>query len=503
MIGPLIDGAIKRRKVVLGVALIAGLFGFFGYVAMPREANPDIDFPFVSVVVPYPGVSPEDAERLLVKPLEVELQAIEGIKEMNGVARQGMGAINLEFEADFNKDRALAEVRAKVDLARGRFPPDAEEPIIEEANFSGEPILGIVLSGAAPERELYRIARSLQDQLESTPGVLEVSLNGGRQELLEVTIDPLRMEAYNITTGELAQVIGRNNQLVPAGNLRSGGGQFAVKVPGVVELPEDILRLPIKRRGDRVITVGDVGEVRRTFKEPNFITRFNGERAMSLEVAKRSGSNILDTVAGIRAVVDEEKANWPETVKVAYTFDESDFIERTLVVLESGLLIATFLVMMIIVFSLGIRQGLMVGAAIPTCFMLAFLMLNATGVTLNQMVMFGLVLAVGILVDGGIVVVEYADRNMGEGMPRQEAFAAAGKRMFFPVLNGTLTTLCAFLPFMFWNSIPGKFMSFLPLTLMYVLGASIFVALIFTPALGSIFGRKAGVDAHHLAEIEK
>ncbi|WP_333585893.1 efflux RND transporter permease subunit [Phenylobacterium sp.] len=503
MIGPLIDGAIKRRKVVLGVALIASLFGFFGYVAMPREANPDIDFPFVSVVVPYPGVSPEDAERLLVKPLEVELQAIEGIKEMNGVARQGMGAINLEFEADFNKDRALAEVRAKVDLARGRFPPDAEEPIIEEANFSGEPILGIVLSGAAPERELYRIARSLQDQLESTPGVLEVSLNGGRQELLEVTIDPLRMEAYNITTGELAQVIGRNNQLVPAGNLRSGGGQFAVKVPGVVERPEDILRLPIKRQGDRVITVGDVGEVRRTFKEPNFITRFNGERAMSLEVAKRSGSNILDTVAGIRAVVDEEKANWPETVKVAYTFDESDFIERTLVVLESGLLIATFLVMMIIVFSLGIRQGLMVGAAIPTCFMLAFLMLNATGVTLNQMVMFGLVLAVGILVDGGIVVVEYADRKMAEGMPREEAFAAAGKRMFFPVLNGTLTTLCAFLPFMFWNSIPGKFMSFLPLTLMYVLGASIFVALIFTPALGSIFGRKAGVDAHHLAEIEK
>lgn len=503
MIGPLIDGAIKRRKVVLGVALIASIFGLFGYLDMPREANPDIDFPFVAVIVPYPGVSPEDAERLLVKPLEVELQAIEGIKEMNAAARQGMAIVNLEFEADFDKDRALSEVRAKVDLARGRFPPDAEEPIIEEANFSGEPILGIVLSGAAPERELYRIARSLQDQVESTPGVLEVSLNGGREELLEVTIDPLRMEAYNITTGELAQVIGRNNQLVPAGNLRSGGGQFAVKVPGVVESPEDILRLPIKRSGDRVVTVGDVGEVRRTFKEPNFITRYNGEPAMSLEVAKRSGANILDTVQAIRAVVAVEQEQWPETIKVSYTFDQSDFIHRTLVVLESGLLIATFLVMMIIVYSLGIRQGLMVGAAIPACFMIAFLMLNASGVTLNQMVMFGLVLAVGILVDGGIVVVEYADRKMAEGLPKEEAFAAAGKRMFFPVLNGTLTTLCAFLPFMFWNSIPGKFMSFLPLTLMYVLGASIFVALIFTPALGSIFGRKAGVDEHHLAEIEK
>lgn len=503
MIGPLIDGAIKRRKVVLGVTLIASIFGLFGYLAMPREANPDIDFPFVSVVVPYPGVSPEDAERLLVKPLEIELQAIEGVKEMNAAARQSMAIVNLEFEADFDKDQALAEVRAKVDLARGRFPPDAEEPIIEEANFSGEPILGIMLSGAAPERELYRIARSLQDQLETTPGVLEVSLNGGREELLEVTIDPLRMEAYNVTTGELAQVISRNNQLVPAGNLRSGGGQFAVKVPGVVEKPEDILSLPIKRNGDRVITVGDIGEVRRTFKEPNFITRYNGEPAMSLEVAKRSGANILNTVEAIRAVVEAEQAQWPETIKVDYTFDQSDFIHRTLVVLESGLLIATFLVMMIIVYSLGIRQGLMVGLAIPACFMIAFLMLNASGVTLNQMVMFGLVLAVGILVDGGIVVVEYADRKMAEGLPKEEAFAAAGKRMFFPVLNGTLTTLCAFLPFMFWNSIPGKFMSFLPLTLMYVLGASIFIALIFTPALGSIFGRKAGVDEHHLAEIEK
>lgn len=503
MIGPLIDGAIKRRKVVLGVALIASIFGFFAYLAMPREANPDIDFPFVSVIVPYPGVSPEDSERLLVKPLEVELQAIEGLKEMNSAARQGMAIVNLEFDADFDKDKALAEVRAKVDLARGRFPPDAEEPIIEEANFSGEPIIGIVLSGAAPERELYGIARTLQERLEGTPGVLEVQLTGGREELLEVTIDPLRMEAYNVTTGELAQVIGRNNQLVPAGNLRSGAGQFAVKVPGVVEEPSDILELPIKKNGDRVITVGDIGDVRRTFKEPNFITRFNGEPAFSLEVAKRSGANILNTVEAVREVVAEEQERWPETVRVSYTFDQSDFIHRTLVVLESGLLIATVLVMMIIVYSLGIRQGLMVGAAIPACFMIAFLMLNASGVTLNQMVMFGLVLAVGILVDGGIVVVEYADRKMAEGLPKEEAFAAAGKRMFFPVLNGTLTTLCAFLPFMFWNSIPGKFMSFLPLTLMYVLGASIFVALIFTPALGSIFGRKAGVDEHHLAEIEK
>jgi multidrug efflux pump len=503
MIGPLIDGAIKRRKVVLGVALVASLFGLFGYLAMPRESNPDIDFPFITVVVPYPGVSPEDAERLLVKPLEVELQDIEGLKEMNAAARQNVAVVNLEFEPNFSKEKALEDVRAKVTTARGRFPPDAEEPEIEEANASGDPILGIVLSGAAPERELFRLSRSLQERLETTPGVLAVDMSGGRDEVLEVTIDPVRMESYNVTTGELAQVIGRNNQLVPAGDLRSGMGRFAVKVPGVVEQPQDILALPIKQAGDRVITVGDIGQVRRTFKDPAFINRFNGHPAFSLEVSKRGGANILDTVKAVRKVVAEEQARWPPTVQVSYTFDESDFINRSLTVLEGGLIIATILVMIIIVASLGIRQGLMVGTSIPVCFMLAFLMLNAIGVTLNQMVMFGLVLAVGILVDGGIVVVEYADRKMAEGLSREEAFAAAGKRMFWPVLNGTLTTLCAFLPFMFWNSIAGKFMSFLPLTLFFVLGASIFVALIFTPAVGSIFGRKAAVDAAQLAEIEK
>ncbi|WP_309605195.1 efflux RND transporter permease subunit [Phenylobacterium sp.] len=503
MIASLIDGAIKRRKVVLGVTLIACIFGFFSYLSMPREAQPDINLPYISVIVPFPGVSPEDAERLLVKPLEVQLQTIQGIKHMNAIARQSVAIVTLEFEPDFSKDKALADVRAKTDLARGRFPPDAEAPIIQEQNFSDQPIIGIVLHGAAPERELARISKDLKERLESAPGVQEAFESGAREELLDVTIDPLRMEAYNVTANDLAAVIARNNQLVPAGNLRSGPGLFAVKVPGVVQKPEDILALTVKRNGDRLVTIGDIGDVRRTFKEPSFITRYNGQQAVALDVSKRSGANILETVKTIRAVVAEESKHWPSTVQVDFTYDNSDFIGRTLTVLESGIMTASLLVMLIVVASLGIRQGLIVGLAIPTCFLIAFLMIHAKGVTLNQMVMFGMVLAVGILVDGGIVVVEYADRKLAEGLPREQAFAAAAKRMFWPVVNGTLTTLCAFLPFMFWNSIPGKFMSFLPLTLFFVLGASIFVALIFTPALGSIFGRRTAIDAEHLAEIEK
>ncbi len=503
MIGGLIDGAIKRRKVVLGVTVVAAIFGFFAYLAMPREAQPNIDVPYIIVVVPFPGVSPEDAERLLLKPMELELQTIQGLEKMSSVARQNSAVVTLEFEPDIKTDLALADVRAQIDLARGKFPPDAEEPIIQKANFTQDAVIRIMLYGPAPERELFLVAQRLKDRLEATEGVLDIFMGGVREELLEVTVDPLRMEAYGVTTGEIGQVIGRNNQLVPAGNLRSGTGQFAVKVPGVIEKPQDILNLPIKKNGDRVVTMGDIAEVRRTFKDPTSISRFNGQPAFAIEVNRRSGANILDTVAAVKKVVAEEQSHWPSTVSVDYTSDESDFIARTLNILEGGILTASLLVMVIIVASLGIRQGLIVGMAIPTCFLLAFLMINAMNITLNQMVMFGMVLAVGILVDGGIVVVEYADRKMAEGLPKEQAFAAAGKRMFWPVVNGTLTTLCAFLPFMFWNSIPGKFMSFLPLTLFFVLGASIFIALVFTPALGSLFGRKTAVDEELLAEIVK
>lgn len=503
MISALIDGAIKRRKVVLGVTLIACIFGFFAYLSMPREAQPDIKLPYIFIAVPFPGISPEDAERLLVKPLEVQLQTIKGVKHMNAIARQDVAIVTLEFDPSFSTEQALADVRAKVDLARGRFPPDAEPPIIQDEGFADQPVIGIVLSGSAPERELTRIARDLKERLESSPGVQEADYSGVREEQMEVTIDPVRMEAYNVTASDLAQVIGRNNQLVPAGNLRHGSGSFAVKIPGVVQNPSDILKLPIKRAGDKLVTVGDIGEVHRTFKEPDFITRFNGEPAVALDVSKRNGANILATVATVHKVVAEEQKRWPSTVKVAFTYDNSDFIGRILKILESGLLTASLLVMLIVVASLGIRQGLMVGLSIPICFMLGLMSMNFMGVTLNQMVMFGMVLAVGILVDGGIVVVEYADRKMAEGLPKEEAYAAAAKRMFWPVVNGTLTTLCAFLPFMFWDSITGKFMSFFPLTLFFVLGSSIFVALIFTPAFGSIFGGKAKADETHLAEIMK
>ena len=442
MVGALIDGAIKRRKVVLAVALLATIFGLIAYLTLPREADPNINYGYVYVNIPYPGVSPEDSERLLVRPLENELQSIEGLKEMNAQAVQNAAIVLLQFEPTVNRDRALADVRAKVDVARGKFPPEALPPYIQEITAATDnPVITVMLYGSAPERTVYQTAQQLQRRLEA--------------------------------------------------------------VPGVVQTPADLLSLAVKTNGDKVVTLGDIGQVHRTFKEASRISRYNGQPAYTFDIKKRPGANILKTVQAVKAAVAEDQKTWPPTIRSAFAFDGSDQIARMLSVLEGGLITASILVMVVIIASLGVRQGLMVGAAIPVCFMLTFLMLQAAGMTLNMMVMFGLVLAVGILVDGGIVVVEFADRKMAEGMSKQAAFAAAGKRMFWPVLNGTLTTLAAFVPFLFWNSIAGKYMSWLPMTLIFVLTSSIFISLIFTPALGSVFGRRQGADPHMIEEIEK
>lgn len=502
MIRALIESAIRRRKVVLAITFVAVVFGVFAYMNLPRESQPDITVPYVNVTVPYPGVSPEDSERLLVRPLEVQLKSLEGLKEMNATAQPGGASITMEFPVNFDKEKALNDVRAKVDQAKGFFPPDALEPIIQEFNVNEDPVITVVLHGAAPERELYSTARALQEKLESQPGVFRADIYGGREEVLEVDMDPLRMETYGITADQVTGVIRNNNQLIPAGNLITKQGSFAVKIPGVVQKPDDVLNLPIKTSGDKVVTIGDVASVRRTFKEAQSMSRLNGEPSLSVGVVKRQGANILNTVADVRKAVAEEQKHWPSSIHTTFTYDASEDISRVLVELESGLIIAVILVMVIVVASLGLRAGLMVGAAIPCCFMLAFLLLQANHITLNQMVMFGLVLAVGMLVDGSIVVVEYADRKMAEGYPKEEAFKLAGQKMFWPVFNGISTTLCAFVPFLFWNTIAGKFMSFLPITLFFVLASSIFVALIFTPALGSIFGKRSDEHASEVANIK-
>ena len=484
-----IDYFFRNSRVVMTALVVCVLFGYISFTTMPREAEPDIAAPFVVVSVPLPGVSPEDGERLLVRPTELELQTIDGLKQMDSLAYDGAARIFLEFRTDIDIDQAVLDVREAVDRAKSRYPADAEEPVVTEFNLqSEEPILTIILHGSAPERALYQTARALQDRLESTPGVLDATLTGAREELLEVIVNPRTLEVYGLTELEVVNAVRANNRLVTAGAIDLDDGRFVVKAPGVVKDGRDLMAIPLRANGDRVITIADVAEVRRTFADRTGYALFNGEPAIGIEMTKRIGANIVDTIASARKAVETSSAYWPPTVRHHYLNDNAISVKDSLDGLTSSVIQAVLLVMIVIVAFLGLRSAIMIGIAIPSSFLIGFMLLAAFGYTLNMMVMFGLVLAVGMLVDGAIVVIEYADRRMAEGVRRREAYLEASKRMFWPVTTSTATTLAAFVPFLFWKDITGEFMKYLPITLIFVLTASLVVALIFLPVIGAMAG---------------
>ncbi len=510
----LIDAAFANTRVVMTAFVVMIIFGLISYKTIPRESDPDIPAPFVVVSLPLPGISPEDGERLLVKPTELELQAIEGLKQMDSVAYDGAAQIILEFITTIDVDQAVLDVREAVDRAKSEFPSNAEEPIVTEFNMQTQfPILTIILHGSAPERALYQTARQLKDRLESVPGVLDAKLTGAREELLEVILNPRNLEAYGLTEDEVVNAVTANNRLVTAGALSLDDGRFAVKAPGVVKNREDLMAIPLRASGDNVITIADVAEIRRTFIDRTGYAIFDGAPSIGVEINKRTGANIVETIEAARAVVEESAAFWPATIEHDYLNDQSVFVRDNLNGLTASVMTAVLLVMIVIVAALGLRSALMIGIAIPSCFLIGFLLLSVFGYTLNMMVMFGLVLAVGMLVDGGIIIVEYADRRMGEGASRKTAYLEASKRMFWPVITSTATTLAAFVPFLFWQDLAGEFMKYIPLTLIFVLLASLLVALIFTPVLGSLvglprrfkekFGIKGKTDAVPEYEIEE
>ncbi|MEO0830382.1 MAG: efflux RND transporter permease subunit, partial [Pseudomonadota bacterium] len=486
---PLVKASVGRTRTVMTTMVLLVLAGITSYLSIPKEADPDIAIPFFFVSIPYPGISPEDGERLLVKPMETELRTLEGLEEITAFSSQGFAGIILEFDVSFDKDQALQEVREKVDLARAEIPTEAEEPIITEFNASLFPVLVVALSGDVPERALLERARKLQDAIEAVPTVLEAKLVGDREELLEVVIDPVKLESYNVSQRELINAVSLNNQLVAAGALDTGQGRFNVKVPGLFESREDVMGLAVKSSGEGVVTLDDIADIRRTFKDAESFARFNGGPAIVIEVTKRLGSNIINTNNAVRAIVAAETATWPKDIKISYTQDQSSWIYRSINSLEASIITAISLVMIVVVAALGMRSAILVGVAIPTSFLIGFFLLALSGLTLNMMVMFGLLLAVGMLVDGAIVIVEFADRKMAEGVDRVEAYISASSRMFWPIISSTATTLAAFLPMLLWPGVSGQFMSYLPLTLIFVLVASLVTALIFLPVLGSIFGK--------------
>lgn len=501
----IIDAAVARSRPVLLILALVLISGSVAYVTIPKEADPDVAIPIIYVLVPHDGISAQDAERLLVRPMEKELRNVEGLKEMRASAREGKATITLEFEAGFDSDQALNDVRKKVDVAKLELPDDSEEPTVNEVNVALFPVILVTLSGDIEERTLVRHARNLRDKLEGLPGILEVDIAGDREDLMEVIIDPVRLQGFNQSPETLLQFIDRNNKLVAAGAMDTGHGRFSVKVPGLFENVGDVLSLPIKVSGNKVVTFEDVAIAHRTFKDANGFARVNGRPAIALEVTKRIGTNIIDTIEEVRALVAEEQRNWPGTIQVTFSQDKSRQIRDMLNDLQNNVLAAVLLVMIVVVAALGLRAAGLVGVSIPGSFLAGILVLAFAGLTINIVVLFALIMAVGMLVDGTIVVVELADRKMAEGLPRREAYAAAAKRMAWPITAATATTLAAFMPLLFWPGVVGEFMKYLPITLIATLTASLFMALVFVPTLGSIVGRRApdGVEnAANLAAAE-
>ena len=491
-----IETAMKRSRTVLLSLLTILVVGMLTYIGVPKEAEPDIAIPFIYVSVEHDGISPEDAERLLVRPLEQELRTIEGIKEMSASAYEGGANVTLEFDAGVATDLALQEVRAKTDAAKAELPADTEEPTVTEIKFSREePMLVLNLAGEVPERTLTTIAKDLQEKIEAIGGVLEVNLIGVREELMEVVVDPLKMESYGLDQAEIFRFVDRNNRLVAAGSLHTSEGRFPVKVPGVFENADDVLQLPVKAVGERVVRFQDVAEVRRTYKDATSYARLNGKNALAIEVVQRTGANVIDTVAEVKVLIANEQRFWPQGIEIVASRDKSRDVQRMLSELQNSVIAAVLLVFIIIVGILGVRSAILVGISIPGSFLLGILVIASMGVSINMMVLYALIMSVGLLVDGAIVVTELADRRMAEGIDRQAAYVGAARRMAWPVIASTCTTLAAFMPLAFWPGMIGEFMKFLPITLIAVLSSSLLMALLFVPTLGALFGRTGAMSA--------
>lgn len=490
----LIAAAFSRvRTVLLLFALIAGA-GAYSYVTIPKEASPEIEVPIFIVNIAYSGISAEDSARLLVEPLERRLQSLAGLRELTGQAGEGFASVTAEFEPGFDHAEAFQDVRDEVENARPDLPAGAEAPIVSEVDMSLFPILTVALSGNVPERELISLGRQLRTELEGINGVLDAELTGERDDVLEIIIDPLALQTYGISPEQVMQAVQSNNQLVAAGAFDTGSGRIGVSIPGTIDSLDDVLAMPVQVSDRTVVQVQDVAEVRQTFQDPVSFARIDGQPTIGIDISKASGANVIETVARVQEAVEAATADWPEAIRIAYLQNQAEDIETLLGDLENNVIAAIVLVMLTTILALGLRGSLLVAIAIPGSFLAGILAINLLGITLNIVVLFGLILVIGMLVDGAIVVVELAERYRAEGRGRTEAFLHAAQRMSWPITASTATTLAVFVPLLFWPGIAGQFMVYLPATVIVTLTASLLMALIFVPVIGTLFasGRTGG-----------
>ena len=499
----LILQAINKSRTSLSVLVLIALAGFYALNYLPKATEPDVNFPGAYVGVAFEGVSPEDSERLLAKPIEDALRTIEGVEKIRSTSRTGYAAIMIQFDQDVDLDRALYDTRIKVDEAKRLLPDDVREPTIREFSTSDDPVLTVSISSEIlPQRVLVNLTQDLLDVIETHPNVLTAELNGVPEDLIEAIVEKSKLESYGISMNQLYQAVANNNRVIPAGSQDTGKGRFSVNVPSVFASLEDIERLPIKVSGNSVVTLKDVASVSLTYKDRGGYSRINGKQSLSIDITKRIGTNIIDTVAEVKEIVLEFSKDFPDGVEVAFVRDDSEFALSMITELQGNVLTSVALVMIVVLAALGFRTSMLVGMAIPFSYLFALLVLLILGKEFNFMVMFGMLISMGMTIDGSIVITEYADRKLAEGMDRVKAYSAAATRMFWPVLTSTITTLIAFTPLMLMPGM-GKFIRDMPITVFCVLVGSLLYSLVFAPILGAMFGGLAKQSEEEINNVRR
>lgn len=497
MIKKLIDLAIVKWRSTFFIIFLLFIFGLTSYVNIPKESSPEIQIPYISIFITYEGVSPEDGEKMIVKPIEQIVKTISNIKKFQCESIIGSVSCFIEFRAGGDITKAFNDVKDKINRVKADFPPATEEPVVMEYDIAkDEPVLGINVMGEVSDDLLFKIGVDLKEQITSLKEVLEVNIYGNRDHSIEVIVPAETINQYSLNLSDFTQIQNQNRLLI-GGKVRNGDGEFNFKIPGLIENIKDLLEMPVKLTGKKVILLKEIASIRKTYKESSSYARINGKKTISIWVAKRTGENIIFTVQKIRNIVEEYLKGLPSEIEVIYTSDTSKDIKENLSNLNNNIILAILIVFIVVLNMIGIREGMFIIATIPLTFLMGIAFLYSGGYTMNMVVLFGLILGTGMIVDASIVIIEYAEILLKNGISHTEAYSKAAKKMFIPIFSSVFTVIIVASPLLFWPDIIGQFMRYLPLTLIALLSSSFIAAIFLLPTIATKFGKTHILKENH------
>ncbi|MBI1285983.1 MAG: AcrB/AcrD/AcrF family protein [Flavobacteriales bacterium] len=476
--------------LILTILIVVG--GLLAYSTMPKELFPEVVMPQIYVRTVYPGNSPVDIENLITRPIENEIKPLKGINELTSTSVQDNSIIIVEFTTDVDVDDALQDVKDAVDKAKNELPTDLDmDPMVMDVNMSEMPVMNINLSGDYSLDDLKDYAELLQDRMETISELSSVDIRGALEREININVDVNKMEQVEVSFNDIESAIGYENMTISGGDILMDGTRRTIRVSGEYRDMDQIMNTIVKAEFGNIIYLRDIAMVEDGYKDRNSYARLGGDPVVSLDIVKKSGENLLNATDQVFAILaDAKKHNFPSDLKITITNDQSDQVRGQLLNLENNIYSGVILVVLVLLFFLGLRNALFVGIAIPLSMLLSFTILAAMGVTINMMVLFAMILALGMLVDNGIVTIENIYRLYSQGMSKMDAAKYGVGEIAVPIISSTATTLAAFFPLLFWNSIMGEFMKYLPMTLIAVLGASLIVGLVINPVFAALFMKK-------------